>query len=55
MHDICILQRSYSFVGVAHFEPNCGDARTESMIQIGQLLIADLRKGLETVQALFKE
>lgn len=46
---------STRFTGVAQQHPDLKESPVENMIKIGQIIIADLRKGLETLQALFTE
>ena len=36
-------------------DSNPDESEVENMIKIGQLLIADLRKGLESLNSVFKE
>ncbi|XP_035714351.1 protein unc-13 homolog 4B isoform X3 [Folsomia candida] len=43
------------FSGVSQPSHNGHESPVENMIKIGQIIIADLRKGLETLHALFKE
>lgn len=44
-----------SFTGIANFNPNMEETEIEHMIKVAQLLIADLRKGLDLYHTVFKE
>lgn len=46
---------NYSFTGIAQYNPNAEEPEVEHMIKVAQLLIADLRKGLDMHHSVFKE